>query len=262
MSPKNPNERRLDSNEKNELAAIRSQKQEEMRKIKSSVPNFKELEKTNSKLYYKFWELDYDVKDLTKVLNSDKVSIPLVYGMYFPNREYEEKEWPTVKLTPEQVHVLEKKKRDLERGLSMLKQKYDSALKYSDPFHEKIENLEFELSDINEMLANPDKVEKRKVYDTFHVEKFDRIKEFWYGGPVYAHFAPKGLESDIKDEWYKYENVRDYLEQLRKNLYMFTREKWSNKKDDPGTLIKYGVKGIRGSGGHLSADHLEVFIPL
>jgi hypothetical protein len=80
-----------------------------------------------------------------------------------------------------------------------------------------------------------------------------KTQKFWWGGEVYAHFAPKGSYPSIKDEWFCYPDVYSYLEQLRKHLI---------QNCEHGKCI---VNGIKSSERHisfgLSADHLDVFIP-
>lgn len=87
-----------------------------------------------------------------------------------------------------------------------------------------------------------------------------KMRKFWWGGEIYARFAPKGSQVD-ENGWYKYNNPYDYVEELRKNLIQKQKDKFYGPEEKLMTFKVDKIKGERGDMS-LSSDHLEVFIPM
>jgi len=92
----------------------------------------------------------------------------------------------------------------------------------------------------------------------------NKIRRFYWSGEVYARFCPKGYETDVlynEMGWYRYDNIHDYIEELRKHLISFSNAKkaWGG---DPNKFLKMGVRIVGNRDCNLSEDHLEVFIPM
>lgn len=87
-----------------------------------------------------------------------------------------------------------------------------------------------------------------------------KMRKFWWGGEIYARFAPKGSQVDEKG-WYKYDNPYDYVKELRKNLITKERNKWYGPEEKLMVMKVSKIKGEK-TDATLSSDHLEVFIPM
>ena len=78
----------------------------------------------------------------------------------------------------------------------------------------------------------------------------NKKRKFWWGGPIYAKFGPKGaLPLGSDKEWYCFDHAEDYLDALRKQLI----DTWD--EGDSGAVFR------KDGFCNLSIDHLEVFIP-
>lgn len=86
---------------------------------------------------------------------------------------------------------------------------------------------------------------------------FNKIHRFYWGGPIYARFAPKN--QSIED-WYLYKDIYSYIKELRKQLINLRTDKSFGGTGDK--VYKIGVNIVGAKDYNLSVDHLEVFIPM
>ncbi len=185
-----------------------------------------------------------------------------------PKNEYtEDGELVYVDMDKEDRIVLKKSLQGLKRYVSVMESKMpDEKLikekKVIIPF-----DLEWAISErkddikyIEEGLVSG-KIPRAVVWKYVHRRKVPELKKrtFWWGGPVYALFCPKGEK--IEERWYRYNCALDYVKDLRK--YLIDHQDATNFGGKEGEYITYHVRGIKSSKGsaNLSADHLEVFIP-
>lgn len=166
-------------------------------------------------------------------------------------------------LTPQLIRQINKRKKGLVRRIEQLTagmNAFDELTEVKERYKYKweIDEIQWMVDELQRALDEGEIV-KRALNGQKICQKPVKTQKFWWGGPIYAHFAPKGLQALINDEWYRYENAQDYLIQLRKHLIDIYKDSWGDKEFGPFKCI---VKGIgHGNGGGLAADHLEVFIP-
>ena len=87
-------------------------------------------------------------------------------------------------------------------------------------------------------------------------KQFNKIRRFYWGGRIYARFAPKGEETS-EQGWYLYRDIYSYISELRKHLIWIHKERYSEKG-----WSKAGVGIVNERDCNLGTDHLEVFIPM
>lgn len=155
----------------------------------------------------------------------------------------------------EKIPLSDDKRRKLEKRLKGLQRRPMGNLKSK--FEEKY--IHWEIEGIQEYL-NTGLIPKHGYLGSGKIEAkhhLDKLKQFWWGDKIYAHFAPKGIGlSHEEAEWFCYPNAQEYLTQLRKHVVSYVKG-WEDSKVckcvASGLNTKYDIG--------LSADHLEVFIP-
>lgn len=171
-----------------------------------------------------------------------------------------EGETRTVPLEPQDAHILKKTMMGLKR--------YVDKLKAQDPDPKMLdvkwarEDRESDANDIAKALETG-KVDVDLLWKYIKRKKVPSVKRrtFWWDGPVYAHFGPKGApEESFHGEWYKFDNAMDYIKEARKHLIATQRYTY-DKKEVVSTSHVRGIKSSKGT-GNLSSDHMEVFIPM
>jgi len=282
--PKNTWNVRISSEMVEKLKAILFEKEKQLGIIRGKFINFKDRYKDSrdKELSKEYDNIEYVIETLKDIIKERHSN---AYDLESFGIEVEEKEAPTIKLSKEQIRELEQTKKKLDRNLKSLKDKMvdtdrirvelfnkmnmskntDNEEKDKNTYHNflrssgyhkistDIQNLGDKISDIEDLLSDKESANKRNVHTFFHGEKFNKTSQFWYSGVIYAHFAPKGRENEMINSWFKYDTVSEYLEQLKKNL--FVHEKLDGK------FYKYAVKNIGHGDYGLASDHLEVFLP-
>lgn len=268
MAPKNPNNKKLNTAEKEELQKMLNIKLDKAKKIKSSVPNFKEISKTHPELSNEYHSLMYIINNIERMIKSQEpVSMYKYYSLLDKGDEYDkiEKPLPKAELTPDERKKLEREKSNIEKAMAALKPKLRND---GEPYHDidhKYTELEYKLSDVNELLN--DEGTKQLQHSKLVGPKHTKIKKFWYGGPIYARFDNNGeiIGSGGSGNWYKFNTIKEYLDVLRKVIIDYSdshKEGWGDRNKNP-EFVKRGVRGLGiQSNGAISSDHLEVFIPM
>jgi hypothetical protein len=162
-----------------------------------------------------------------------------------------------IKLTNDDIIFLKKRL----KGLKALCEK----AKVKPPIHKwDYSSQEHEITEIEGVLAAGEAVgwSYRHIMHKPKYKKITKLRQFYWGGPVYAMICPKGKESHFERGWYLYDNIYDYVKDLRKHLIML-----GNDSSDFGKrtqVFKAGITGLVGANKdwNLSRDHLEVFIPM
>lgn len=72
------------------------------------------------------------------------------------------------------------------------------------------------------------------------IRKRTRPKLIWYGGPFFSHVKPAYVP--IKQDWYRYDNAREWIDAARGELWTWIRS---------GELFRTAY----------ARDHLEIFVP-
>jgi hypothetical protein len=236
MAPKNPNHRKLTSKE---LELVK----EKINNLREKLKNLISPEERR--------EIKKDIEDLNDYLNNAKYDYNIEYLYKKLEIPHDKKEPTTIKLSREEIKELEKMYKNLTKALEIKKQKGENT---------QFSGLNYKIREIDDLLQNPNKADKQTVHYLLKDRDFAKVKKFRYGGPIYAHFAPKGKKADIAGEWYRYESIKEYFDELRRYLFQYSDESkiYGGKEKK---LIRYGVDKIDPRKG-LSSDHLEVFIPL
>lgn len=161
------------------------------------------------------------------------------------------------------IPIDDKLRKELNRRLKGLKTKYKIGVSKEVMLRDRVMNSYWgeEKYEIREIEAALEKGEiLGSSYSTvFRKSKFknsNKIRRFYWGGPIYARFAPKGqITSEMG--WYLYKDVYAYIEELRKQLIWLHKERYSAKG-----WSKAAVGIVRERDCNLGTDHLEVFIPM
>ena len=167
---------------------------------------------------------------------------------------------------PKMVTLDDKMRRELEKRLKGLKNKYNQGVAKLVPTENNPNprywgDEEYEIGDIEAALQSGemDVMELSRSFKHKH-KTGTKIRRFFWGGPVWARFAPKNKEVTDKG-WYKYDDIYAYINELRKQLINFSNAKklWGG---DPEQFQKIAVNIVGNKDMNLSVDHLEVFLPM
>lgn len=119
----------------------------------------------------------------------------------------------------------------------------------------------YEIKDLEEALEKGE-IKGHTYSSLFKKSKykhFYKIRRFYWGGRIYARFAPKGEETS-EQGWYLYNDIYSYIKELRKHLINLRNDKSFGGNGDK--VYKIGVSCVSSRDCNLSSDHLEVFIPM
>lgn len=193
---------------------------------------------------------------------SGKFSSP---SMKAPKKEYDEEGEPIlIPLEKEDAIKLKKTMAGLQRYVD----KKIAQTNYMDPNTKLPLDVQWEIDDKREDIdyikkgLETGQIPRHVLWKYVSRKNVPEVKmrKFWWGGEIYARFAPKGYQVDDKG-WYKYDNPYDYVKELRKNLIEKRREKYFGPEEELLVMKVGKIKGEKGN-FNLSSDHLEVFIPM
>jgi hypothetical protein len=164
------------------------------------------------------------------------------------------------------IKLDDKTRRELEKRLKGLKNKYEIGISKLIPTKDNPRPVywgdeKYEIETIEDALSSGEYDPREMVQSLKHKYKGShKIRKFFWGGAVWARFAPKNEKVNDKG-WYRYDNIYLYINELRKHLINYTTAKqlWGG---DEEKLQKLGVNIVGGKDFNLSSDHLEVFIPM
>jgi len=182
-----------------------------------------------------------------------------ISGPFSMPSQHSPKKSKIVKIDSKLRNQLEKRLRGLktkmEIGISKLKSTEDN------PFPKYFGHEKYEIEDLEKALKDGE-IDSIKLSSSMkHKYKpTNKIRRFYWGGPIWARFAPKG-EEVTENGWYKYDDIYSYIKELRKYLFEWRRDSLYGSKDNKGILYKIGVP-IASKDANMSMDHLEVFLPM
>ena len=161
------------------------------------------------------------------------------------------------------IPIDDKLRKELNKRLKGLKKKMEIGMSKLIPTKDQPRpaywgDEKYEIQEIEAALVKGE-ITGSSYSSAFRKSKYknsNKIRRFYWGGSIYARFAPKGeIPSELG--WYLYKDIYTYINELRKQLIYMHKAKYH-----PKGWMKAAVGIVNERDCNLGTDHLEVFIPM